>query len=387
LERIPPFRTLDALRGTAAAWVVMVHCCGRFLNGDNVKYLHEPLYAFAIRGQLGVVCFFIVSGYCITAAAHGALYSGKTLNRYAFERARRIFPPYWIALLLGVSMTLLLHFAEVHRWIPKINHPQSLESTPLFWIANLSLTQYEFKTNFENIVFWSLCYEVAFYVIVGLLLGIAKRVAKARGIASGQLAFILGLAFTTFGSLLFLIVFALPVFPFDLWHQFAFGGLLFYVIESKPNTVAGYSPRLRLTLNGIAGITIVLGLTYIYLRQVGIVDESHPTSKLRTSVCLLLCLFLACIRPFDLKISKSRWLRPLLWLGASSYSLYLIHPVIVPLVDVTCRRAGLNGDRYWIAFWIQFFVAIAFGRVFYWFGERHFISSQHVKRLVEEHAV
>src|SRR6202011_4725737 len=27
LQRIPPFRALDALRGFAAAWVVMVHCC------------------------------------------------------------------------------------------------------------------------------------------------------------------------------------------------------------------------------------------------------------------------------------------------------------------------------------------------------------------------
>jgi peptidoglycan/LPS O-acetylase OafA/YrhL len=387
LQRIPPFRSLDALRGIAAAWVVMVHCCGRFLSGENLRYLNNPLYEFAIRGQLGVVFFFVISGYCITAAAHGALYSGKTLGRYAFERCRRIFPPYWVALALGVLALLLLHLAEAHHWIAKINHPQSLGSSPVYWIANLTLTQYEFNTDFANIVFWSLGCEIAFYFVVGVLLWLAKLVAKSRGIAAGQLTLIAGLALCTFATLLAMTISGVENPVWGLWHQFAFGGLLFYLIESKPGTVAGYSPRLRWILNGIAIATVALSVVFMALRRLGMADLSHPSSRIRTAVCLLFCVFLACLRPFDKQFAESRWMHPLLWLGASSYSLYLIHPVVLPFIDVMCRKAGLDGGRYWIAFWIQFAVAIVFGRLFYWVVERHFVSARQTKRLVEEHAV
>lgn len=385
MQRIPPFRTLDAFRGFAALWVVMFHSCDRFLAGGNLVFLHMPLYTFAIKGQLGVAFFFVISGYCITAAAHSALYSGKTLGRYVFERGRRIFPPYWTALLLGAVVAMSLRSAASHHWIAKINHPSGLDSSPVYWLANLTLLQYEWNTGFANTVFWSLCYEVAFYAIVGVWLWISLRVAKSRGLAAGQLALILSLAGTTFASLLFLIVFAVPVFPFDLWHQFAVGGLLFYVIESSPETVAGYSPRLRTILNGIAAITAILSLMYVVLRQVGGEDIGHPSSRVRTSLCVLLCVVLAGIRRFDMKISASRSIRPLMWLGASSYSLYLAHPVVLPFIDVACRRVGLDGGRYWIAFWIQVALAVGFGRLFYLLVERHFISSRQTTRLKEEH--
>ncbi len=384
MQRVPPFRILDAFRGYAALWVVMVHCCDRFLGGNNMAYVHQPLYAFAIRGQLGVILFFVISGYCITAAAHGALYSGKPLRRYAFERGRRIFPPYWVALVLGVLTQVLLHTAESHHWIAAINHPVPLVWKPLYLIANATLTQYELHTEFANVVFWSLCYEIAFYAIVGLWLWLAQRVASKRGMAAGQLTLILGLAATTIASLLAMIVFAVPSFPWDLWHQFALGGLLFYVIESNEKTVAGYSPRLRWTLNGIAALSVALSIVYVVMRQVGVVDMGHPSSKLRTSACLITCVILVFLRPLDAKLSKSRWLTPFMWVGACSYSLYLVHPIVLPFVDVACRKVGLDGHLYWISFWIQLAVAVGCGRIFYWLIERHFISSKLAKQQREE---
>ncbi len=388
VKRIPSFRTLDALRGFAALWVVMDHSCDRFLGGANPVYTHQPLYAFAIRGGLGVVLFFVISGYCITAAAHGALYSGKKLSRYWFERGRRIFPPYWTALILGMVAQLALRIAESHHWIPKVNHPKSiaLVSSPIYWIANFTLTQTEFNTDFANIVFWSLCYEVAFYVVVGACLFGAQRLARIRGIAFGQLTLILALATTTLASLLALIVFDGSVFPFELWPQFAVGGLLFYVIDSSPETIAGYSTGLRRILNGVAAATLVaLGL-YAWLRPGDNSDIGHPPNAIRTSLCLLFCLLLAGIRRYDAQIAGSIWVRPMLWLGACSYSLYLIHPVVLPFVDVACRRAGLDGPRYWITFWIEVTVAIVFGRLFYVLVERHFVSSRQTNRLIEEKA-
>ncbi len=36
---IPPFRSLDALRGFAALWVVTVHSSANFLLGGNSRFL------------------------------------------------------------------------------------------------------------------------------------------------------------------------------------------------------------------------------------------------------------------------------------------------------------------------------------------------------------
>jgi len=384
MQRISPFRTLDAFRGFAALWVVMDHSCDRFVAGNDPRFAHVPLYAFSLQGQLGVFLFFVISGYCIVAAAHGALYSGKTVGRYAFERCRRIFPPYWCVLILGTLATLLLLVAESHHWIPKINHPQAFETSPIYWLANLTLTQSEFNTKFENIVFWSLCYEVCFYAIVGVWLFVAKRIAKARDLAAGQLALILGLALTTFSTLIILTL-GYAIFPFDMWHEFAFGGLLFYLIESKPGTVTGYSAKLRRTINVLTGGIAVLAVVFVVLSGFGMVKGIDPAHGLRTAFALGFCLLLALIRPYDEKIAASRWLHPLIWIGAFSYSLYLIHGVVLPFIDVACRKVGLDHDRYWIAFWIQVVVAVLCGKLFYMVVERHFVSTRQIKRLEEEH--
>ena len=69
-----------------------------------------------------------------------------------------------------------------------------------------------------------------------------------------------------------------------------------------------------------------------------------------------------------------------MWLGASSYSLYLIiHPIFLPFFDVAGLKVGLDGHLYWISFWIQLLAAVACGRIFYWLVERNFISSNHGK--------
>jgi len=382
VQRIPPYKTLDVFRGFAALWVVMVHCCDRWLADGNEAHLKEPLYAFSIRGQLGVMLFFAISGYCIVAAAYGALISEKTVGRYAFERLRRIYPPYLAGLILTLLSFLAIAFANAHHLIPHVNHLATMHTDARYWIGNVFLLQYELDTPFVSIIFWSLCYEVAFYLIVGLFLQGGRWIKTRWGLHAGIVFLVNAMGVTTILALVYLLILAKAVFPFDLWHQFAIGGMLFFLLELKPETMVGYSVNFRRMLVGQVALVTLLTVMFIALRQVG---DSNPSSKVRSLVALVFAGLLIVLRKHDEKLASWRVLRPWMWVGAFSYSLYLIHPVVVPYADILSRRAGLTGSLYWIAFWIQFAVAVISGRIFYLLIERHFISKRQVQRLDAEH--
>jgi peptidoglycan/LPS O-acetylase OafA/YrhL len=386
LQRIPAFRTLDALRGLAAIWVVTRHSAATFAAGTNARFAHEPLYFVALRGQLGVMLFFVISGYCIMAAAYAALINGKPVQRYAYERFRRIYPPYLAALVITVLTVVLANYASAHHWIGSINHPRWIGSSFTYWAGNLFLLQSELNVEPANGVFWSLCYEVAFYAVVGVMLWVAKLVAARHGAGAATLTLLMGVTITTSLSLLSLIATGSAVFPFDLWHMFSLGSILFFLVEAGPGTVSGYSRRFRWIVNSVAVFVLALIAVYVALHPNDDTDTADPHSRIRSAATMLFFLLLMALRPFDQRLGRSRWMRPLLWLGACSYSIYLIHTVVLPFASVITRKAGLDGNLYWISFWIQVGAAILFGRLFYYLIERHFVSSRQKKRLVEEHA-
>ena len=385
MRRVNPFKTLDIFRGFAALWVVMDHSCDRWLGSADPHYMHVPLYAFSIRGQLGVMVFFVISGYCITAAAYGALLSGKSVGRYAFERVRRIYPPYLVTLILTALSAFAIGLANAHHWIPPVNHLQTIEPGARYWIANLLLLQTELNTPFINVVFWSLCYEIAFYLIIGVFMVAAQAVAAKRGVTAGAYVLLNTVGISTVVVLALMIVYPTVWFPFDLWHQFSIGGMVFFLLEWNSETVQGFSKSLRWTV--IANCLAVMALTVAFsvLRVTGGEDVGHPDSRVRSIVCLGFAALLIALRKVDDTVAKQALLRPLMWIGAFSYSLYLIHPIVLPYVDILSRRVGLNGSRYWIAFWIQVAVAVFAGRIFYLVVERRFISKRQVQRLVAEH--
>ena len=83
---------LDGLRGIAALGVVLTH------------------HGVVAWGHDAVLVFFIISGYCITAAAHAALErdTGNSVFRYfMWRRLRRIYPPYFLSLVFFAATRLI----------------------------------------------------------------------------------------------------------------------------------------------------------------------------------------------------------------------------------------------------------------------------------------
>ncbi len=381
MKKIPPFLCMDALRGVAALWVVMAHASTPFLAGKGMSFLNNPVYFVSSYGALGVVMFFVISGYCVTGALYNSILRGEGPGRFLHHRARRIYPPYLATCVLAVAASGILTFAQRHHLAPLSNHVVSVQRDCLYWISNLTLTQIEFKRGCLVFVFWSLCYEVVFYATLGFLYAAILQLIRRGTFRKSQFELILtsGVLLITLSSEAWLIVNPKGCpFPLDLWYQFGLGSLLFLHLAAR---CSEKPDRIRVTgcsLATAAFLTAVFAVMHDLSSLNGTLVESnvlgHPSSRMKSILTLLLLGFLMMARRYDAVIHSSRWVRPLTALGLFSYSLYLTHALFLPFVDAGLRRVGLDHGWYLLNYLAQLTVAVMAGFVFYHLVERHFVS-------------
>lgn len=154
---------IDWLRGLASVWVVMFHI--------NEPFTYVPtLYRWICKcGWLGVPAFFAISGYCI------AMITIKLKSPWIFLQARliRILLPYW------ASIAVVLAVVAARKIITGVNDVTYLPRGFGEVFATLSLTTKPVSNvGAINWVYWTLSYEVAFYLIVAGSLLIAKFTSK-----------------------------------------------------------------------------------------------------------------------------------------------------------------------------------------------------------------
>lgn len=149
---------LDGLRGIAILWVVWFHFYGFSLlvPAFNLYGLRVDFSFIPQSGFLGVVLFFFISGFVLFYPYARTLFEGnpeQTLKQFAYRRAIKIIPSYYLSLLLLVGLGHWLFFP------PKDTPWQTLMH--IFFIHN-------FTTNTLmgiNAVYWSLAVEVQFYLL------------------------------------------------------------------------------------------------------------------------------------------------------------------------------------------------------------------------------
>jgi peptidoglycan/LPS O-acetylase OafA/YrhL len=162
------FPGLDAVRAAGATAVVATHVA--FQTGRSVR---GPLSGTLARFDIGVALFFVLSGFLLfrpyarAAVTDRARWPGT--RDYLVRRGLRILPAYWLA----VALCLLLLPANAGLRGPRV------------WLRYLTLTQvYSPGLQRHGLTqAWSLCTEVAFYLLLPLL---ALLVLGRRGRALGR---------------------------------------------------------------------------------------------------------------------------------------------------------------------------------------------------------
>lgn len=142
---------LDSLRALAIIGVVAKHCC----IGDPPTNI---LWLFMLRGNYGVQLFFLVSAFTLTKIYSGKLSSKAQLLDFAIRRFFRIWPLYFLAVLV---------YGAPYSW-----HD---------WILNALLLHGFSASAFTRVVQggWSIAVEWQFYMIFPFMLIAFRKVGTA----------------------------------------------------------------------------------------------------------------------------------------------------------------------------------------------------------------
>jgi peptidoglycan/LPS O-acetylase OafA/YrhL len=314
--------SLTPLRGIAALWVVLFHCCWYFPG------IHPDRYTGAVyKGYLAVDLFFVLSGFVITHVYKQGFARRVTGWRYRdFLKARvaRLYP-------LHVTVLLLFVAAAIAERAATYALRGSFEPIPLVgerslsaFLANLLMLQGLWARELSwNDPSWSISLEFLAYLLFPLLFPLLWRMRPAGKTAIGLslLAVIGWLAYRT-GDYLNqwngtdAILRCLP--------EFLAGSLLYSLYQSSAfGSVLAADTTLLL-------IVIMLGTLL------------HVSAPDLAIVALFPLLILTAVR------NKGRFGRvlnsaPFLWLGDISYSLYLLHWFVLFVITDTARLVpGLN---------------------------------------------
>lgn len=158
---------LDFLRFSAALVVVLGH-----LSQDGFALGWIPL---AHLSHEAVVVFFLMSGYIITASTQARIAAGAGAAEYVVARVSRVYSVALPAVVFSVLLAVAIAAwspelaGRIHDWRPFswIDIAASL----LFWNQSWS-----HGTDLPlNGPYWSLCYEVWYYLLFGLFVFVKGR--------------------------------------------------------------------------------------------------------------------------------------------------------------------------------------------------------------------
>lgn len=162
------FQVLDGLRGIAAIYVLLNHARGNLFIG-GVKYAQikniadwsfgEKIFFAALRltslGREFVILFFVLSGFSIAYS----LSKSKSKGTFYLRRIIRIYPPYIFA--LGWAYIV---FIFLKNWCPEVLAPGSFS---VFSSIKSTVLNLLYVDNGSMIIqFWSLKFEVIFYILI-----------------------------------------------------------------------------------------------------------------------------------------------------------------------------------------------------------------------------
>lgn len=274
---------IDALRGVAALMVVVHHALVRVAPAYE-----EWTLEWFDPGRVGVVAFFLVSGYVV-----GMTLSSQTPRVFAVRRFWRLFPVYWLTTLLYIAVALITGYAPI-------------EASVVVLLVNISMLQGFLGLASVLPVAWTLGIEIAFYAQ-----SVVTRFARLldRGVWLGLL------------WLAVLAVYAAANVT-GVWDREGSMPLMMFTASVGLALYLWERGRSRALIALLPSAVIVAPMLGVLLKMNSGDDRGHVSFSLSylAGLALFGVFYAARSRAFPAWMLK---------MGAASYALYLIHPVVI----------------------------------------------------------
>lgn len=314
---------IDALRGLACLGVLLHHV---FFNTVMIEPLRVVFPQFVTeimhRGSHGVQVFFVLSGFVIAHSLRSTPLTLQGVGRFILRRQIRLDPPYWAAMLLALG----LHTAAL------IIVPATVSPFPSLREIALNFVYLQNILGVEQIliVAWTLCIEIQFYIVFILLLALAAKIAAVSAPATLTDAAVRRKAvlLLTASGVLSLLVLRLSnphAWFAPHWFHFAAGVLCYWSVRDEMDQrilfgfLVAYVGAMIAAWQAASGD--VFSTMLVGLITVGVIYLVGKRGRLTTL-----------------------WNGPVIqYLGHISYSLYLVHWLVVVIVfRIGTKLTGQN---------------------------------------------
>jgi len=299
-------RYIDALRGIAALLVLWLHVVNGYhalspATAVQGGWLNE-LFASLDIGRIGVVVFFLISGFVVPFSIHAD--SAAPVRGFAIRRFFRIFPAYWLSVPLA---------AFAFFWIQ--GSPFSAREL----LVNLTLMQDLVGVRPAEGVYWTLLVELVFYALcIALLLGRSLFSPRRLAIIAASLALlhVVAMFMQWLGKPVASVT--LAFWPLNLSLMF-FGALYRMQATAQRDRDA-------------SAILPMLGIFYVLALPIGAALAIHKVPTYTIAYALGFIVFIVGTRFVHIETRLTDWL------GRISYSVYLLHPVVAELIYLWLLR-------------------------------------------------
>lgn len=317
--------SIQMLRGLAAFAVLMYHVStymalyARRALGDGLGPDAWVQYGPWRYGYAGVDLFFLISGFIMVYTTRNLQSNLRSTGQFLYKRAVRIYPLWWVfASLLG-----FYYFLSAGIWgAPSLAGGSGSQPSFAYFIKSILLIPQASKPIL--VLGWTLIHEVQFYLIFAFLLLAPRRLLPAL---LGVWALI-NIGGYIMGAANISPVTALLFSPYTL--EFIAGSFIGFLVLKR----VSFKPKLILG-GGLLALIVLLVVLF---------KKPHELFDLAPRVFVFTSIFAAIIYGcVTLEQNGSfKVARPFVVLGNWSYSLYLVHYLVL----IALGRLGRELEPY-----------------------------------------
>ena len=370
-QGLPRFKYVEGLRALACLTVVFNHAIAESYPSAYHVSIPENLsllrlwFAF---GHHAVTAFIVISGFCLGLPAASQQFKREIgWGTFMVRRIARILPPYYAALIISLIIAWAFFPSPVGIHYDFSAHPRSIDI-----LSHVLILQNIVGTGEINYSLWSIATELHIYAGFPLLV----KVLSKRG---GWFLALLGVLIS-FALSFLLLETRLSRAYVHLAGAFIVGVGASWVVSGDHNH--NFTNILRKISKPVAvGVmTLVVAWTIILPRSLykPFILPHDFLVMIGIGAVLIWC---ASISGFGRKLLE---LKPLVWLGERSYSLYLLHvPIQAALLKVAINSLDLtHTERLVFSLTVGFGILLGLTWVFHRFVE---IPAMALSRGVAQH--